>query len=402
MGPGFPWLQAAGAAAPPLDKSPSLKYPYSMNQERTKAQVFLVFFLALFLLVARFFYPFLTIILWSGIIYSVLERFFERITHKMLPASSKRRRAFSKNIVAGVFSVFGVLLFVVPFGYLLVSLAKQVVDLLGTLLRFVEEHPDVFSLSLTSPVGGFIYRVSGGSVNLSNINVPHEVKVFLVSSSTRLIGLSGTMLKHAASLLIDLAFMVFTLFYLFVDGKSLVATIVSAIPIEKSYTQMFMQKMKDSGRQLVVGFFLVALYQGSAMFVLALVFGLKHALVLGALTSIASLVPMVGASLVWAPLGIIIALTGNGLKAVAFLVLAAFFISFVDNFLKPVILGERLSIHPLLIFFSILGGLNLFGFNGLILGPLIVIIFLDAVELYEQSIQARGESEGSATESSSK
>ena len=374
-----------------------------MPQERTKAQVFLFFFIALFLLVARLFYPFLTIILWSGLIYAVLERLFERLTRKMLPpASSKRGRSLLKNIVAAVFSVLGVLIFVVPFAYLLVSLARQVVDLLGNLLRYVEEHPNAFSLSQTSPVGGFLYRVSGGSLDLSRINVPHEVKAFLASSSSRIIGFSGTMLKNAASLLIDLAFMVFTLFYLFVDGKNLIAIIVSAVPIETSYTQMFMQKMKDSGRQLIVGFFLVALYQGSAMFVLALVFGLKHALVLGALTAIASLVPMVGASLVWAPMGIIMAITGNGLRAIVFLVLSAFFVSFVDNFLKPVIIGERLSIHPLLIFFSILGGLNLFGFNGLILGPLIVILFLDAVELYEQIIQARAGSAGSEAESSPK
>jgi len=374
-----------------------------MPQERTKTQVFLVFFFALFLLVARLFYPFLTIILWSGLIYAILERPFELLTRKMLPpASSKRGKALSKNIVAGVFSVLGVLLFVVPFAYLLVSLARQVVDLLGSLLRFVEKHPDAFSLSQTSPVGGFLYRVSGGSLDLSNINVPHEVKALLASSSSRIIGLSGAILRNAASLLINLAFMVFTLFYLFVDGKNLIALIVSAVPIETSYTQMFMQKMKDSGRQLIVGFFLVSLYQGSAMFILSLIFGLKHALVLGALTAIASLVPMVGASLVWAPMGILIAMTGNGLRAIIFLVLAAFFVSFVDNFLKPIILGERLSIHPLLIFFSILGGLNLFGFNGLVIGPLIVILFLDAVELYEQIIQARGGSPGSEAESSPK
>jgi predicted PurR-regulated permease PerM len=374
-----------------------------MPQERTKALVFLIFFLALFLLVARLFYPFLTIILWSGLIYAVFERLFERVTRRMGPGpDSKHKRSLMKNIVAGLFSVFGVLLFVVPFGYLLASLTKQVVDLLGSLVRFVEERPDVFSLSQTSPVGGFIYRVSGGSVDLSNVNVPHEVKAFLASSANRIIGLSGVALKHAASFLIDLAFMVFTTFYLFVDGKNLVGILVSAVPIEKSYTQMFMQKMKNSGRQLVVGFFLVALYQGSAMFVLALVFGLKHALVLGALTAIASLVPMVGASLVWAPLGILMAIAGHGLRAIVFLVLAAFFVSFVDNFLKPVILGERLSIHPLLIFFAILGGLNIFGFNGLILGPLIVIIFLDAVEIYENVIQPKDGSEGISAASSPK
>jgi predicted PurR-regulated permease PerM len=120
------------------------------------------------------------------------------------------------------------------------------------------------------------------------------------------------------------------------------------------------------------------------MFLLSTIFKLSTPLVFAALTAVASFVPMVGASLVWFPLAIFMGLTGEVGKAVLFGVLAAFFVSFTDNFLRPVILGNRLKIHPLLIFFAIVGGLQLFGVNGLILGPLIVIIFFASVELYDQ------------------
>jgi len=142
------------------------------------------------------------------------------------------------------------------------------------------------------------------------------------------------------------------------------------------------------------------------MFVLSTIFGFKNALVLGTLTGIASFVPMVGTGLVWGPLSLYLFLTGDVLRALLFLVLAAFFVAFMDNFLKPVILGERLRIHPLMIFFSILGGINIFGLNGLILGPLVVAVFFAAVELFEQ-IDLKGgaldqEREPKAEESSSK
>ena len=378
-----------------------------MNQGRTKRLIFLIFFLALFLLVARLFYPFLTVILWSGLIYALLEKPFESLTSRMIPnPNSGRKRSIGKNLIAGAFSVLGVLVFVVPFSYLFISLIRQVVDLLGSAVRFVEEHQDLFSLSLTSPVGSFVYRLSAGSIDLSGIDIPHEIKSFIIASSNRIVGFSGTMLKNALSLVITLAFMVFTLFFLFVDGKHLMSILVKAMPIENDYTRLFLQKMKDSGRQLMVGFFLVALYQGAAMFVLSTIFGFKNALVLGTLTGIASFVPMVGTGLVWGPLSLYLFLTGDVLRALLFLVLAAFFVAFMDNFLKPVILGERLRIHPLMIFFSILGGINIFGLNGLILGPLVVAVFFAAVELFEQ-IDLKGgsldqEREPKAEESSSK
>lgn len=361
-----------------------------MNKGRTKRQIFLIFFLALFLLVARLFYPFMTIILWSGLIYAFLEPLFEKITARMQPRKgSRRKRSLGKNFIAGIFSVLGVVVLAVPFTFLFIALVPQVVDISGSLVRFVESNPDFFSLSHTSPIGGFIYRLSAGSIDLSTIDLVHEVKGFLMASSSRIIGFSGTILKNTVSLVTTLAFMVFTLYFLLVDGKHLMSLVVSAIPIENSYTQMFMEKMKDSGRQLILGFFLVALYQGSAMFVLALAFGMPNALVLATLTAIASFIPMVGTGLVWAPLTVFLALTGNLARAMLFMVLAAFFVSFVDNFLKPIILGDKLRIHPLLIFFAIVGGLNIFGINGLILGPLIVILFFAAVGLYEQIDQER-------------
>ncbi|MCE1195880.1 AI-2E family transporter [bacterium] len=357
-----------------------------MNQGTTKKQIFLLFFIALFLLVMRLLYPFLTIILWSGLIYAFIAPLYDRcaaaVSRKSAPSGLKR--SLPESVIAGVFSVLGVLVLAVPFILLAIALIKQVVDLSGSIVRMVEDHPDYFSLSHSSPVGGFIYRLSNGSVDLSGINVIHELKGFLIASSSRIVGYSGRILKNAAALVTTLAFMIFTLYFLLVDGKHLASLVVSAIPIERGITKMFMQKMSESGRQLILGFFLVAIYQGFMMFILSTIFGLSTPLVFAALTAVASFVPMVGASLVWFPLAIIIGLTGEIGKAVLFGLLAAFFVSFTDNFLRPVVLGNRLKIHPLLIFFAIVGGLQLFGINGLILGPLIVIIFFASVELYDQ------------------
>jgi predicted PurR-regulated permease PerM len=358
-----------------------------MEQSKTRKQFFLFFFIALFILVARLFYPFLTIILWSGLLYAFLEPLYERLTaNRGKNVNRLEKSNFKRTFIAGMLAFLGVVLILIPLLYLSIILIRQTLDLLGSVVRAVEAHPDTFSLSLTSPVGGFINRVSGGSIDLSHIDVIHEVKAFFISSSRSIIGFSGTLLKNIFGFLITLAFMIFTLFFLLLDGKHLISVIVSAMPIEHSYTTIFMQKMRETSKQLVKGFVLVALYQAFAMFVITLAFGFNNSLVLAALTAIASFVPMVGAALVWVPLTVFMAISGPMGRAILFLVLSSFFVSVMDNFIRPLVLGERLRIHPLLIFFAIVGGLELFGFNGLILGPLILMVFFSAVELFDKQV----------------
>lgn len=355
-----------------------------MQQSGIRKQIFLIFFLALFLLVARLYYPFMTIILWSCLLYVFIEPLFDKITSRMRPASgSGRKRTIGKTLVAGAFAILAVLLVIVPFIYLIIALMKQMVDLSTHLVRFVETNPDLFTLKPSSPLGGFVDRVSGGQLDLSNVDLIQELKAFLSASSTRIIGYSGRLLKNAASLVMTLAFMVFTLFFMLLDGKALITTIISAVPIERSYTSMFMEKMRKSGKQLVLGYFLVALYQGTAMYIICLIFGMKNELVLATLTAIASFIPMVGTALVWIPASAYLGLTEGVGRAILFMVSSGLFVAFADNFLRSKVLGERLAIHPLLIFFAIAGGLKLFGVNGLVLGPLILIIFFSAVELYD-------------------
>ena len=356
-----------------------------MRQGITKKYIFLVFFIALFILVARLFYPFMTVILWSGLLYAFINPLYERCTKLLQHGKAARsKRPFSEKILAGVFSVLGVLIIIGPLSFLALELVKQVVSLSRDFLNFIDKNAELFSLGPNSPVGGLINRLSEGAIDLSRLNIVHEIKTTLMASSGKLIGFSGTLIKNAASLAMTLAFMVFTLYFLLVDGKHLASLVVSAIPIERTYTTMFMEKFSESGRQLILGYFLVSIYQALAMFILCLIFKLEGALVLAVLTAIASFIPMVGTSLVWVPTSLIMGLSGSVGRAVAFFLLAAFFVAFSDNFIRPMVLGEKLKIHPLLIFFAIVGGLRIFGINGLLLGPLIVVIFFAAAGLYEQ------------------
>jgi predicted PurR-regulated permease PerM len=353
---------------PPLEGSKVRKY------------VFLLFFLALFVLVARLFYPFLTVVLWSGLIYAMLSGVYEKAAHRR---DGSERGTFARTALAGSFALGAVILFVVPVLFLAWAVLRQVGDLAKSIIETLNENPGLLDLSRESVIGGFVYSITGGQVDLSGIHLVDELKHFIVSRSSNLIGLSGTIFMNAASILIGLAFMVFTLYFFFIDGKSLMRTFVNAIPIERAYTTIFVRKFKDAGKELLLGNFLVGLFQGMMMLIIGLAFGIKGYLVISALTVVASFIPMVGTSLVWIPISVGFALEGDIGKAALFFVLSAVCVALLDNFLRPVLLHQRLKIHPLLIFFTILGGITIFGFNGLVLGPLILILFFAALELYE-------------------
>jgi predicted PurR-regulated permease PerM len=95
-----------------------------------------------------------------------------------------------------------------------------------------------------------------------------------------------------------------------------------------------------------------------------------------------SMVPMLGAFLVWVPAAIYLALTGHWAKAVMLAVWGTLVIGMVDNFLRPKLVGSRTRLHELLIFFAVLGGLNVFGVLGVVLGPVVVAITLALVDVY--------------------
>jgi predicted PurR-regulated permease PerM len=342
----------------------------------------LAVFAGLFVLVARLFYPFLTVIVWSAIFYAFLYPIFLKLTVRK---DGTERKGLARKGIAAALSLGGVLLIAVPAVILGIAMAKQLSGMLREAVIAIEKDPAILGLSPTGPIATFLSFASGGTIDMAATSLGGEFRHLLGTQTNQILGLSGKLLKDLLGSLLNLLFMVFTIFFLLVDGRHLAKVLIGAIPIEKGYTTIFLQKFRDMGRHLVTGYFLVAILQAAIMFTLCLVFSVKGGLVIAFLTAIASFIPMVGTVLVWLPVSVSKFLAGDMTGAVLFFVLSAALISSVDNFVRPILLRDRLKIHPLLIFFSILGGLAVFKFNGLVLGPLILILFFTALELYERA-----------------
>jgi len=249
-------------------------------------------------------------------------------------------------------------------------------------IHFVEENIDKLRIDPQNQIGSAIQSLLGDLYDVSTFDPLRELQSFLASGVNQLIKISTSLIMNISKFVVTICFMVFTLYYLLMDASSLGDTFVSMMPIAPQYTRLFMSKLRETGRQLVIGYFLVSLFQGFMMFILSIIFGFKNNLVLAVLTAISSFVPLLGTTVVWAPMGIYLAVNGQIIKAIVFVACASVIVATLDNFIRPIVLGEQIKIHPLLLFFSITGGLAVFGFNGLILGPVILILFVAAGDLY--------------------
>jgi predicted PurR-regulated permease PerM len=148
-------------------------------------------------------------------------------------------------------------------------------------------------------------------------------------------------------------FLIFlTMFFLLRDGAALMAIIRSSSPLPEAYELEIFKKFEDFSYATFYGSLLTAVAQGAAAFLLFLILGLPGPLFWGAMISLVSLVPIVGAFLIWLPWTAYLLLAGQTTRGIVLLAVGGLVVSSIDNVLKPIIIKGRTDMHPLLVFLS--------------------------------------------------
>lgn len=341
--------------------------------------LFALFFVAL----VGIFYPFFYVILWASLLYILLNPLYKKIQQKI--TQKKRFLEIKRHALAAIFSIATLILIIGPLLLLTIQLAQQLLAVFKDIELFLRTNPTFFSDSSFIKKTIDILNDFGIENELfSQVDGLH-IRAFILQTiqyySNTLLMISKNLLENTANFFVSLLFVVFALYFFYLDGAYLFSLLIKVIPINPVHMDTLAKKFSETIRGLLSGYFLVALYQGIIAFILMKIFGIKAALLFSVLLMFSSFIPLFGAGLIWLPLGIILLFTDSVIKGVLFLVLSAFFISFLDNFLRPFFLQDRIKVHPLLIFFAILGGLKIFGLNGLILGPTVVILFFAVLDM---------------------
>jgi predicted PurR-regulated permease PerM len=175
--------------------------------------------------------------------------------------------------------------------------------------------------------------------------------------------------------------MIYLLFFLFRDGDRLTQSISRAIPLHPQHTRRLLTQFATVVRATVKGNIVVALIQGALGAVAFWVLGLPGAVLWGAMMALLSLLPAVGAALVWGPVALWFFFSGEIVKGVGLVIWGAVVIGLVDNFLRPILVGKDTRMPDYLVLVATLGGIVVFGLNGFVIGPVIAAVFLVSWEM---------------------
>ncbi|MFA7315009.1 MAG: AI-2E family transporter [Candidatus Magasanikbacteria bacterium] len=188
--------------------------------------------------------------------------------------------------------------------------------------------------------------------------------------------------QNSLSFVFTLFVMLYTLYYLFKDGDKLLNWFKKISPLDDNYELELYQKFTSTIRSTLKSTLIVGGIQGILSGALFWITGIKGAFVWGVIMVLIAIIPAIGTSIILLPAAIIMLVLGNVWQAIV-LTVGALVISFVDNFLRPPLIGKDIQMHPLLVFFSTIGGLLLFGVSGFVIGPVLVALYLSAVSIYE-------------------
>jgi predicted PurR-regulated permease PerM len=347
--------------------------------KKVQAYVFGAILVLLFVMVCRLFAPFFTVLLWSVLLYVLFSPLYQRVVRGL--DSSKIKGKILRNVWAGVFSLGTVILILIPLSFVAFQFFRQIIDLFRFARDFFGSHQGYFSETMEK-LSRFIQDITSDQIIISVDEIRGRILVFLSSGLQNVLQISSGVARDVSSFIVGLVFMVFSLFFFYLDGPYLLRLALHVIPIRRDYLGALVGKFKDITRNLFLGYIMVALVQAVMAYIIFTIFQVKGALVFASLTLFCAFIPMFGAGLVWLPIGMVRIFNGEIVGGIIFLVVSGCFISLLDNLLRPMFLQNRIQLHPLLIFFAILGGVSAFGFNGIILGPMVVILFLTVLDLF--------------------
>jgi len=317
--------------------------------------------------------PFLNVLLWATVLTIVFYPMHRRIVERLPRRSSA--------------AVLSTLLVIVLILLPVTSLTVAVVRELSGVAAQLERTPRL--LSDSSPALHWFFNHLDPYVHVDRVAAQQFISSRMQAWGATLASSTLVVVGGVVGALVQMGLVVFTMYYLFRDGDRLRHALYDMLPLERVQTSEITARTRDVISATLYGVLVIALIQGTLGTVIFWALGLPSPLPWGVVMFFLSMIPMAGSFLVWAPAAVYLALTGAFLKAVILVGWGLLVIGSIDNFLSPRLVGKRARLHELLVFFAVLGGLQLFGVLGLVLGPVVVAITLALIEMVREAHRPR-------------
>ncbi|OHE57119.1 MAG: hypothetical protein A2Z47_08465 [Thermodesulfovibrio sp. RBG_19FT_COMBO_42_12] len=286
------------------------------------------------------------------------------------------------KVIASVLTMLIIILIILgPFTYLSFILVDEIGNFIENANKgSLDSIRNIFS---NPHVSNIVNKVQS-YIGIEGINIGDMIMENIKKIGRDVIGRLSGGISNLAGMLIDFIFMLFAVFFFLKDGPNFLSRIRNYLPFNEEDKNRLILKVRDMVISTVFGGVVVAIVQGVIGGFAFYFLGIKSPVLWGASISVMSFLPLLGTFSIWGPMTGYLLIQGNYVKGITLLLIGVLGISMVDNILKPIIISGRTKMPTLAVFFSVLGGIKLFGFIGFIMGPLVLALFVSVFEIFRQ------------------
>ena len=276
------------------------------------------------------------------------------------------KRKLKRSLSALLITAETIFVFLIPLGLTVWMVVNKLQD--------INLDPQTY-IAPIQQVAEFIKEKTGYDV------LGKDTLTFIVSILPRI---GQIIMESISSLAINLFVMIFVLYFMLIGGKKMEAYVNDILPFNETNTQEVIHEINMIVRSNAIGIPLLAIIQGGVATIGYLLFGAPNILLLGFLTCFATIIPMVGTALVWFPVSAYLAISGDWFNAIGIAAYGAIVVSQSDNLIRFILQKKMADTHPLITIFGVVIGLPLFGFMGVIFGPLLLALFFLFVDMFKK------------------
>ncbi|MBO9378739.1 AI-2E family transporter [Sphingomonas histidinilytica] len=336
---------------------------------------FTVLILAVSLAFAWVVQPLFGAILW-GVIASIL---FAPLNDRLLLAMPRR------NNLAALLTLLAIMAMVILPAILLSAFLLQ--ELAGVYARMQsgDVDPGAYFLQFQERLPRWLKSLLTG-LGLTDFEaVRARLTAGIAASFQTLTARALSIGQSAFGFVIGLGVMLYLSFFLLRDGKQVAARVEAAIPLDPEQRAALFAKFTAVIRATIKGSLVVAVIQGAIGGIVFWILGIHSALLWGVLMAFLSLLPAIGTGIVWVPVAVYLLVTGAVWEGIILILCGLFIIGLVDNLLRPILVGRDARMPDYVVLISTLGGLEVLGFNGLVIGPVTAALFIAAWDIFARS-----------------
>jgi len=312
--------------------------------------------------------PFITVLEWAVVLVIVFYPIHKRLARKI------QRRGLS----ALLSSLLVIVVIVLPLVLLTMALTKEIAGVVQDLPAQLTQLMDP-NAAIVGRVSRWIHDHAGVDGWLPQAFLVDQLKI----AGASLLGQSVGLLGNIVSSVVKAFFVIITMYYLFRDGDKIVRALPGALPLSNLQSKAILERVSQVVSASVYGVVTIAMLQGLLGGLAFWLLGVPSPVLWAVLLAFVCMIPIAGSFLVWLPASIYLVLGGHWTKGLLLIVWGTLVISTVDNFLRPKLMKDQTRLHELFVFFSVLGGMSVFGLLGIVLGPVVLAITLGLLDIFK-------------------